>query len=188
MDRLRINRLAHSMTDLAARAEAFSGNCFRCVKPKYSSSLDAFSGEGSRKASGRFHVRGKFVVVYTSVNLRTAEWEYFNTARSMGIDSAFLLPFTAIGANAQLAKVLNLNNPDVLRAMEVTLDEICGLKWDGSSEETLTQLIGRLAYEAGFEAILAPSAGGGQNLIIFCHNLLAGSRIEIINEDDLPHS
>ena len=171
-----------------ATAEDFSGHCFRCVKPVYSRSLDAFSGEGARNNSGRFHVKGKVLIVYTSTDLKTAEWEYTNTVRSRGFDIAYLLPYTAISATVKLSKVLNLNNSEVRKMLKVTLKELCGAPWDNSTTETLTQVIGRLAYEAGFEAILAPSAGGGQNLNIFRQNLLPGSLLQIINADELPSS
>ena len=123
-----------------------------------------------------------------STDLSTAEWECLNMARSVGIDTAYLLPYTAISAAVKLSRVLNLNDPAVRKALKVTLTDLRASKWDGSSEGTLTQLIGSLAYEAGFEAIAAPSLGGGQNLNIFRQNLLAGSSLKIVNEDELPSS
>ena len=186
MDQAQADRLARDMVKNFGRAEAFSGYCFRYVTPKYSSSLDAFSGAGSLKVSGRFHVKGNFVIVYTSTELKTAEWEYFHTARSAGIDTTFLLPCTVISATVKLSRVLNLTDAKVRRVLKVTLKELCGSTWDGSLKETLTQAIGRFAYEAGFEAVLVPSVGGGQNLNIFRQNLLAASSLEIINADKLP--
>lgn len=188
MDQAQIERLVRALTQLVSRAEAFSGYCFRCVKPHYSGSLDAFSGAGSQKVSGRFHVKGKFVIVYTSADLQTAQWEYLNTAASAGFDTAYLLPYTAISAEAKLSRVLNITNPSVRRTLNVTLAELRTSAWNGTSQETLTQLIGRLAYEAGFEAIVAPSAGKGQNINILRQNLLAASYLKIVNEDQLPRS
>lgn len=186
MDQAQADRLAHSISKIFGQAKAFSGYCFRYVTPKYSSSLDAFSGAGSLKASGRFHVKGKFVIVYTSTELKTAEWEYFHTARSAGIDTAFLLPCTVISAAVNLSKVLDLTDAQVRRALKVTLKELRGSTWDRSPRETLTQAIGRFACEAGFEAVLVPSVGRGRNLNIFRQNLLAVSSLEIINADELP--
>jgi RES domain-containing protein len=188
MDQAQIDRLTRALTRLSGRAEAFSGYCFRCVKPYYSSSLDAFSGAGSQKVSGRFHVKGKFIIVYTSTNLQTAGWEYLNTAVSIGLDTAYLLPYTAVSAEANFSRVLNLTDSRVRKALKVTLAELRTSVWNGTSQETLTQLIGRLAYEAGFEAILAPSAGRGQNLNILRQNLQATSYVKIVNEDQLPRS
>lgn len=185
MDQAQADRLAYAMTGLAGRAESFSGHCFRCVKPQYSGSQDAFPGAGSLKVSGRFHLKGKFVIVYTSTDLQTAEWEYLNTAASVGIDTAYLLPYTAISADVNLSRVLNLTLPLVRRALSVTLADLRASVWSGIPQETLTQAIGRLAYEAGFEAVLAPSAGKGNNLNIFRQNLQAASYVRIVNEDQL---
>ncbi len=187
MDQAQIDRLARAVTKLASHAEAFSGYCFRCVKPQYSSGLNAFSGAGSQKASGRFHVKGRFIIVYTSTDLQTAGWEYLNTAASIGIDTASLLPYIAISAEAKFSRVLNLTHPAVRRTLGVTLVELRTSAWNAASQETKTQLIGRLAYEAGFEAILAPSAGGGRNLNILRQNLQAASSVKIVNEDLLPY-
>ena len=187
MNQAQIDRLTRAMTKLVSRAEAFSGYCFRCVKPQYSSGLDAFSGAGSQKASGRFHVKGKYVIIYTGTDLQTAGWEYLNTAASIGIDTAYLLPYTAISAEVSLSRVLNLTHPAVRRTLNITLADLRASVWNSSSQETLTQLIGRLAYEAGFEAILTPSAGGGQNLNIFRQNLQASSSLKIVNEDQLSY-
>ncbi len=186
MDQAQVDRLTRAMTRLVGRAEAFSGYCFRCVKPYYSSGPDAFSGAGSQKVSGRFHVKGKFVIIYTGTALQTAEWEYLNTAASIGFDTAYLLPYTAIGAETKLNRVLNLTNPGTRRALNVTVTDLRTSVWNGSSQETLTQLIGRLAYQVGFKAILVPSAGGGKNLNILRQNLQATSYIKIVNEDQLP--
>ena len=186
MDQMQVDRLTRAMTRIISRAETFSGYCFRCVKPYYSSGPDAFSGAGSQKVSGRFHVKGKFVIIYTSTDLQTALWEYLNTAASMGFDTAHLLPYTAIGAEANFSRVLDLTNLGIRRALNVTLTVLRTSVWNGTSQETLTQLIGRLAYQAGFEAILAPSAGGGKNLNILRQNLQAASYVKIVNEDQLP--
>ena len=179
------DRLTRAMARLFGRAQSFSGYCYRCVKPQYSNRLDAFSGAGSQKVSGRFHVKGKFIVVYTSTSLSAAGWEYLNTAASAGIDTAYLLPYTAISAAVTLSRVLDLTDPLVRRALNVTLVGLRASVWAGNSQETFTQLIGRLAYEAGFEAILVPSAGSGQNLNIFRQNLQPASSVKIVNEDHL---
>ena len=118
IDQKRIDHIERTINRLFDHAEAFSGHCFRCVKPKYGNSLDAFSGEGSLKVSGRFHVRGNVRLVYTSTDLNTAQWEYCNTARSTGLSIASLLPFTAVSAAVNLNKVLNLSDTKVRRSLK----------------------------------------------------------------------
>lgn len=186
IEQVRVERLTRSIARSFTLPAAFSGCCIRCMQPKYGNRLDAFSGEGSREASGRFHGKGELVIVYTSTDLKTAEWEYSNTARSSGLNITSLLPYIIIGADVTLSKVLDLSDALVRERLGVTLAEVRSVRWDASSDQTLTQIIGRLAYEAKFEAILAPSRGGGLNLNIFRQNLLPDSSIEIINEDKLP--
>jgi hypothetical protein len=51
------------------------------------------------------------------------------------------------------------------------------------------QAIGRGAFVAGFEAVLAPSARdrpNGKNLIIFPERIRTGSKVEILGKDELP--
>jgi hypothetical protein len=57
-----------------------------------------------------------------------------------------------------------------------------------AGREALTQALGRLAHEFGWEALLVPSAArkGGVNLIVFPDNLAMGSRFEIVNVAELP--
>jgi hypothetical protein len=54
-------------------------------------------------------------------------------------------------------------------------------------QEAFTQQLGRLAREAGFEAILVTSAvTHGKNLDIFPDRLLAGLSLKVINRHLLP--
>ena len=52
----------------------------------------------------------------------------------------------------------------------------------------VTQAIGRLAFDLGWEALLVPSAARktGINLILFPDNLARTSIVQIINAGDLP--
>jgi hypothetical protein len=54
--------------------------------------------------------------------------------------------------------------------------------------ESWTQAIGRGSRQAGFEAILVPSARhrGGRNIVIFPDRLAAGSSLELLAPGDLP--
>ena len=56
-----------------------------------------------------------------------------------------------------------------------------------AGREALTQALGRIGQELGWEAFLVPSAArrGGVNLIIFSANLSRRSSLEIINVGDL---
>jgi len=61
-----------------------------------------------------------------------------------------------------------------------------GIQADG--EEAWTQAIGRGSLNAGFEALLVPSArkAGGKNIVVFPDNFLAGSKLTPLASDELP--
>lgn len=116
----------------------------------------------------------------------TAEWEFFHTARSRGLPKEDLYPITTLVITTNLEGVLKLTNPPILRAIGVSRQELQAAAWQNSSQETLTQAIGRLAYETGFIAILAPSAGRGRNLNVMPDRMTARDVFEIKNVDQLP--
>lgn len=186
IDSVRLDQLMRAITRLATRPALFDGYCFRVTKPRFGNRCDAFSGAGSLYASGRFNVQGKFLVVYTSCSFEGANWEYTHTARSSNVDLASLLPISTLSVRVQLSKVLDLTSQRVRRALRITLADLRSQDWVSSPDEALTQAIGRLAFEAGFEAILVPSAAGSPNLNILPANLLPGSVLEIVNESELP--
>jgi hypothetical protein len=71
------------------------------------------------------------------------------------------------------------------------LVELLEEDWKGiqaAGEESWTQVIGRGSREAGFEAILVPSArhARGKNIVIFTDRLAAGSRVTLLTARDLP--
>lgn len=86
----------------------------------------------------------------------------------------------------------------VLGVFEVTLSRVCDLtdpevrSWLGLQAEDLvqddwsiTQEVATAVRDAGFEAILAPSAAGPYvNLIIFKDRLLPNSRVDHLAEQD----
>ncbi|MDQ2687860.1 MAG: RES family NAD+ phosphorylase [Armatimonadota bacterium] len=178
--------LETQLQKIRRRPSAYVGLCYRCVVPLYGNSRDALSGAGRLKSSGRFHSGGAFRIVYTACSARTAEWEFFHTARSRGFPKEDLYPMTTLVITADLEGVLKLTNPLVLRALGVSRQDLQAPVWQSSSQETLTQAIGRLAYETGFTAILVPSAGRGQNLNVMPDRMTARDVFEIRNVDRLP--
>lgn len=182
----RLDQLARAIARVATHPASYDGYCYRVTKPRFGNRRDAFSGVGSLYASGRFNVQGKFVIIYTSCSLEGAMWEYTHTARSSNVDLASLLPISVLSGRVQLSRVLDLTSRAVRRALGVTLADLGSQDWATSPDEALTQALGRLAFEAGFEAILAPSAAGSPNLNILPANVLPGSVLEIINESELP--
>lgn len=186
MEALRLAHLDSALQVLVLSAVSYQGRVFRILTPLYANKRDALSGLGSLPASGRFHAKGAFLIAYTGCTLPQAEWEYSHTARNAGITREESLPLTTLSADAHLSKVLDLTNRAVRRRLKVTQKELSQKAWQASSSETLTQAIGRLAHQHGFEAILTPSAGFGNNLNLLPQNYLPDSFVRIIHEDRLP--
>jgi hypothetical protein len=91
-----------------------------------------------------------------------------------------------------LQRVLGLIDPGVRKTLGVTRGQLVGEDWRAVNRagcESLTQAIGRLAWDAEWEGLLLPSAAdpGGVNLIVFPGNLLPPqSYLMIVNRDQLP--
>ncbi|HSE83649.1 MAG TPA: RES domain-containing protein, partial [Thermodesulfobacteriota bacterium] len=98
---------------------------------------------------------------------------------------------TVIGVKVRLSKVLDLTSTKVRRKIGISKSVLTETDWEWiqniDKKEALTQSIGRFIEEAGFEAILVPSAVcKGRNLDVFPDNLLPSSEISIVNLDKLP--
>jgi RES domain-containing protein len=86
-----------------ANAIPFSGYCFRCTAARYANVRDALSGQGALYASGRFHLKEEFRIVYLGCDLHTAVEEFTQTAKHSGFEVARLLPATNIGVAVRLS-------------------------------------------------------------------------------------
>jgi RES domain-containing protein len=92
---------------------------------------------------------------------------------------------------AKLGRVLDLTDSAIRRKIGFTLTELLDEDWEAiqaRGEEAWTQAIGRGCRQAGFEAILVPSARhrGGRNIVIFPDRLAAGSSLQLLAPGDLP--
>jgi RES domain-containing protein len=100
------------------------------------------------------------------------------------------MPYVMVGLEVTLQKVLDLSDGRVRSSLGVSEARMLDTRWrKAKTQESLTQAIGRCAFEAELEAILVPSSAalGEVNLVVFPGNLLApGSRIKIINREELP--
>lgn len=187
MDAARLAQIDLALQTLAASANCpYSGTVFRILAPLYGNKDDALSGEGALYAAGRFNVQAVFRISYTGCTLKQAEWEFFSTGRNAGTPREDLLPITMLSADVTLSKVLDLTDARVRRRLGIKKSDITQSVWNTASGEALTQAIGRLAHKNGFEAILTPSLGPGNNLNLLPDNYLPGSSVKINHEDRLP--
>lgn len=182
-------------TQLAARcselandaAKSWEGVGFRYAALKYAHSKDLLSGKGAEKAGGRINGIGTFPVIYTSADPQTATAEAYRNYEAFGFTR--VRPMVAVGLAIKLAAVLDLTDAKLRSRLHVTLADLAHPWWpiQEKGKEALTQAIGRAAHDAGFEAVILPSARrkNGINVNVFPQRLRAGSSVAVLNEGDL---
>ncbi|MEW6682228.1 MAG: RES family NAD+ phosphorylase [Nitrospirota bacterium] len=125
--------------------------------------------EGSVLYGGRYNPPGEFGALYCGLTTETcwAELEHKHEGRLKR--SAFRL----VRLSVRLQRVLDLTASTVRDALDLPPEALTR-----PTDYALTRAIARSAREAGFEAILAPSAAGkGTILAIFTDRLAEGSGV-----------
>ena len=171
-------------------AVPFAGTCYRSVRPKFASAAKFLSPDGSVFTGGRYNHRGTLALLYLSCDTHTCVEEVTKSFSRSGLVAAQSLPRMIIAVDVHLSRVLDLTSALTRRTIGVTKALLTETDWEHEQEvlkrEAATQVIGRVARDLGFEAILAPSAVfTGTNLNIFTDRLDASSRLELINPDQL---
>jgi RES domain-containing protein len=114
--------------------------------------------------------------VYTALDVATVDLELDRAARRAGMTRTMMRPRRLATIRVRLSRVLDLTNADVRSALDVSEADLAG------EDQAVPQAIGETAHHLGYEAILAPSAGGsGYALAIFLDNRAADSLIEVTN-------
>jgi filamentous hemagglutinin len=141
-----------------------------------------FTGAGSLKAGGRWNPKGGFRTLYFSLTAETALAEALAQHRSQAVPDVEATPLVLVGARVSVRRLFNLTDASTRRRLGLTVARIRG-PWrpaQHAGQEALTQAVGRLAREHGFQGLLAPSAARrrGVNLVLFpdrlgTHDLVA---------------
>lgn len=131
------------------------------------------SDHGAYLAGGRYNPPDRFGALYLSENPGVCRAELARQGlRSL---SRFVLGTFRV----TLAKVCDLTDPSVLRALGIRRDDLVQDDW------LPTQQLGTLIREAGFEAALVPSAAGPYvNLVIFTDRLGDESAVRVEDVQD----
>jgi RES domain-containing protein len=100
------------------------------------------------------------------------------------------MPRVTVSIRARFVRVLDLTDAKTRSALCVSERRMLDEPWreeQKAGREALTQALGRMGHELGWEAFLVPSAArrGGLNLIIFPTNLSGRSSLKVINAEDL---
>ena len=183
--------LSQKIHDALPQAENIDGICFRNVAFKRATKSQALSTARSLITGGRYNPIREFGTLYLSLDPHTSLEEVSQAQSLSAIRIAPRFPRVDLSVKVRLSKILNLTNPAIQHALGITETDLKGTDWYNIQESgrvALTQLIGRFARDAGFEALLVPSAKfPGKNLDIFYPDkLLPTSKVSLINEDQFP--
>jgi RES domain-containing protein len=149
---------------------AWRGVTFRSVELEFAKKNSILAGEGSFKAGGRWNAPGMLAAIYSSVRPGTAADEAFGIAARYQLATTEIVPRVVVGIEWRLKRVLDLTRADTPAWVNLTewlAEDFRAINRQGW--ETLAQAVGRAAFSARIEALLAPSAvvAGGINLVVF---------------------
>ncbi len=186
------DRLARAIGRCDPLAVAWSGFVYRSASPEYGSRDDLITGAGAKKAGGRWNPKDSFHSVYASLDLDTALAEMLAHYRRFRIPAHMATPRLFAALEVKLTRTLDLRAGKVRSTLKLSADRMTAEEWwklQKAGKEAITQAVGRLAYTAGWQALLVPSAAnpGGANLILFPANLAPpASWLKIHNPGSLP--
>jgi RES domain-containing protein len=177
--------LRHGINNALGFISDYHGACFRSVSQRFARQENIIPSMVTNKASGRFNIENTYDVLYLSCDEQTCRIETKNSAQARNFNVAKIKEPTIVELKVKLSKVLDLTDSDVLTAIGISKSALAetksNLNHHSYKKEQVSQTIGRLAKEAGFEAILFPSSvASGNNLAIFLDNLLSSSGISLV--------
>lgn len=182
--------LFDAIASLLSDAKGFDGVIVRSVSMEFAQEDQFFSGTGAAKAGGRWNRVGLHAT-YASLDVMTATKEAYQMILKFGFSMTAISPRVMAGASVNLGKVLELTDSTVLDAIGFSLEDLTDEDWrsiQSGGEESWTQAIGRGSAQAGFEALIVPSAQNedGRNIVIFPQRLAKTSEIRVLGADQLP--
>ncbi len=132
------------LATIIARAGSLRQVVFRCVEPTYATENDLLTGEGSRKNGGRWNPPSSFATVYAALSDATALAESKANYLYYGLDPADAWPRTIVAVDVKLAKVLDLTDGMVRKALAVSATRMRGDDWRALNRRARNPLPRRL--------------------------------------------
>jgi RES domain-containing protein len=187
------DRLTRAVERCLSLVGPWTGDVYRFAAPRWATETELLTGAGALRAGGRWHPVGHFTAVYASLDPETALAESLAHQRRYGLAIRDAMPKTLNSVTANLHHVLDLTSGPVRQRLVLSWKRILEEKWwehEANDEEAVTQALGRVAWEAGLEGLLVPSAARkeGTGLVYFPDNKDARSTLDIINPDELPRT
>jgi RES domain-containing protein len=159
---------------------SFSGTAYRNQAPGF----DPRSGEGARRAGGRFNPPRSFPVIYLCLTRPCVVAELTAQAARQSIAVDDLLPRELWALSMQLERVIDLTSRETLTKLGLDTPDLT------SPDHALTQHIGEAAHERGYHAVRSPSATGVDEILaVFPQNLGAATiDLELVARWEKPGS
>lgn len=185
-----VQELFDLISKILPNAVKLNGTAFRSAGVKYANEADLISGNGASYNGGRWNPPG-IKAIYGALDPIVAVKESYQEFIKYGIKKENIRPRVMAGVKLKVNCVLNLTDAKIRRKLGFLLHDLTQENWEAiqnSGEESWTQAIGRGAFLAGFEGLLAPSARdrSGKNVVIFPENLKSTSKLELMGKDELP--
>lgn len=182
--------LFERIADCLSRAVSLNSSAIRSVGVRYANESDLLSGEGAAYYGGRWNPPG-IRAIYASLDPVTATKECYQEFARYGFRESEIRPRVFVGIKLKLNCLLDLTDARIRRRLDFRLTDLTRENWQAiqaGGEESWTQAIGRGAFTAEFEGLIAPSAidRRGKNVIIFPNKLTSRSQIEAMAADELP--
>jgi len=155
-------------------------DCWRFQTISHPGSRQILNGEGAFRHGGRWNAPGSFHIVYGSTEGHVALHESEANDRYFGLITRKARIYVCI--SLKLSRVLDLTEEDVLKRLDLVPSHLKAEDWrkiQAAGHESLTQAVGRAAFAAGAEAIIAPSSAvlNGINIAYFPKNKRPGSTV-----------
>lgn len=185
-------KFAHSLRAMDhSLTTTFTGALYRFLNPRFTRPDQILDGAGGLHASGRWNPAGAFRISYTALTPETALAEALAHVRYYHLPEAQAMPRVLVAMRLEAHRVLDLRNAHLRDSIGMTLATIKKLDWRAENQagrEALTQAWGDCFCQAGFAAILVPSAAdkAGANVLVFPGNLSSRDRFESFGDIKWP--
>ncbi|WP_076347092.1 RES family NAD+ phosphorylase [Paludisphaera borealis] len=184
-------RLERAVTRLLPAAVPFQGVAYRSASPRYANLHDLLTGAGARLSGARWNPPGSFPSVYLSLDPHTALDEVLAHFHHYALSIPSAMPRVTVAVSASLQRLLDLTDAEVCSSLRLSRRRLLTEPWremQAAGEEAVTQAVGRVAFHAGVEGLLVPSAARahGVNLIVFPANIDRSSLLEVLGAEELP--
>lgn len=162
----------------------FQSELYRFINPTHSKEADILNGTGSIHASGRWNLAGSIRLSYTAITPQTALTEVLAHVKYFSLPLNKAMPRVLVALYLKAHRALDLRNGEIRRALRLSDDTIRKLDWRAENQngrEAITQAWGQVFSDAGFEAVIVPSAADANstNVLVFPNNLQSGSHFDV---------